>query len=132
MDQEPVNKQIAYSASPRVGKFHIPYETLQDGGARPMLQALFGLCIILDVDDHESGRGKSYIAASEIFQVLTEGDPVPEYRIDFAFDCPFPNPEHEARRLNSGRFGFVATRQIIVRVPAASALTLGQTPRKLH
>lgn len=114
------HQQIAYADSPRIGKFHIPHETLNDGAQRPLLQALFGLCVVLEAGDHESGRGKTYIAASELFEALSEGDEVPEYRIEFAFDMPFEALDHEARRLNNGRFGFVAIRKIIVRVPPVS------------
>src|SRR4051812_12079480 len=112
-------KEIAYPDSNRVGKFNLAHELLRDGAARPMLQALFGLCVILDVEEHESGRGKTYIAAAELFQPLAEGEEVPEYRIEFACNQAFANPEHEAKRLDSGAFGFVAIRQIIVRVPPA-------------
>jgi hypothetical protein len=89
MDQPVENKQICYPDSNRVGKFNITHEQLRNGAERPMLQALFGLCVVFDVEEHESGRGKTYY------------------------------PEHEARRLDSRDFGFFAVRQIIVRVPPA-------------
>lgn len=111
------HQQIAYPHSPRIGKFHIPHETLNDVVQRPLLQALFGLCVVLEAGDHDSGRGKTYIAASELFDALEEGDEVPEYRIEFAYGMPFESADYEARRLNGGGCGFVAIRKIIVRVP---------------
>jgi len=123
------NGQIAYPDSNRIGKFNIMHEQLRNGAERPMLQALFGLCVVLQVEDHESGRGKTYYAASELFQPLAEDEEIPEYRIEFAAGVPFPNPEHEARRLNSGTFGFVAVRQNIVRVPPAQ---MHLTPHVIH
>jgi len=132
MEQTVEKKEIVYPDSNRIGKFNLTHELLRDGSARPMLQALFGLCVVLDAEEHESGRGKSYIAASDLFQPLAENEEVPEYRIEFACNQAFINPEHEARRLNSGAFGFVAVRQIIVRVPAASFTTHGKAPHQLH
>jgi hypothetical protein len=132
MDQPVEKKEIVYPSSNRIGKFNVSYEILEDGSARPMLQALFGLCVVLEVEEHESGRGKLYFAASDLFQPLAENEEVPEYRIEFACGMPFPNPEHEQRRLNSGAFGFVAVRQIIVRVPAATFMTQGKSPHPLH
>jgi hypothetical protein len=117
MQHVPAVQPVAFADSPRIGKFHVPHETLNDGSERPMLQALFGLCIVLEAGEHESGRGKTYIAASELFEALNEGDEVPEYRIEFAYDRPFEAADHEARRTNQGRFGFVAIRKIVVRVP---------------
>jgi hypothetical protein len=132
MEQTVEKKEIVYPDSNRIGKFNLTHELLRDGSARPMLQALFGLCVVLDAEEHESGRGKSYIAASDLFQPLAENEQVPEYRIEFACNQAFTNPEHEARRLNSGAFGFVAVRQIIVRVPAATFTTHGKAPHQLH
>jgi len=132
MDQPVEKKEIIYPDSNRIGKFNLQHELLRDGSVRPMLQALFGLCVVLDVEDHESGRGKTYICASDLFQPLAEAEEVPEYRIEFACNQPFTNPEHEERRLNSGAFGFVAVRQIIVRVPAATFTTHGKAPHQLH
>jgi hypothetical protein len=125
-------KEIAYPDSNRVGKFNLTHELLLDGSARPMLKALFGLCVILEAEEHDSGRGKTYIAASELFQPLAEGEEIPEYRIEFACNMPFTNPEHEARRTNSGVFGFVAVRQIIVRAPAAQFGHRAVAPGQLH
>lgn len=120
------NLEISYPDSNRVGKFNLASEVLRDGSARPMLQALFGLCVVLDVADHESGRGKTYICASALFEPLAEGEEVPEYRIEFAAGMPFPAADHEARRLNNGPFGFVAIRKIVLRVPP---LTVGAHPQ---
>lgn len=111
-------KEIFYQDSGRIGKFKITHELLRSGVDRPMLQALFGQCIVLDSEQHESGRGVQYIAVSDLFQELKEGEEIPEYRIEFAHGVPFDNPELEARRVNSGAFGFVAVRQIVVRAPA--------------
>lgn len=121
-------EQIYYPDSNRIGKFNVPHETLHDGASRPMLQALFGLCVILSAEDHESGRGKTYIAASELFQELADGEEIPDYRIEFAHDIAFPNAEHQARRLDSGEFGFVAVRQVVVRVPAIAMSTAARIP----
>jgi len=125
-------KEVVYPDSNRVGKFNLLYEVLRDGTQRPMMLALFGLCIILDVDEHESGRGKTYVAASELFQPLTEGEEIPEYRIEFAANMPFANKELEAKRLNSGQFGFVAVRKIIVRVPPAQLRLQPRETGQLH
>jgi len=123
---------ISYPDSNKVGKFNVPAEILRDGAERPALQALFGLCVVLDARDHESGRGKTYIAASELFQPLTENEEIPEYRIEFAQGRTFPNAEHEARRTNSGAFGFVAIRQIVVRVPPVQLGAAMRAPGRLH
>lgn len=125
-------KEVVFPDSNRIGKFNLTHELLRDGSARPMLQALFGLCIVLDVEEHESGRGKTYLAASELFQPLGEGEEIPEYRIEFARNQPFLNPEREAQRVNSGEFGFAAIRQIILRVPAAQLGQRAATPGQLH
>ena len=132
MEQPIEKKEIVYPDSNRIGKFNLQHELLRDGSARPMLQALFGLCIVLEVEEHESERGKTYVAASDLFQPLAENEEVPEYRIEFACNQPFTDPEHEGRRLNSGAFGFVAVRQIILRVPTASFITHGKAPNQLH
>lgn len=115
--------EVVYPDSNRIGKFKIPHETLRDGSQRPMLQALFGLCVVLEAYEHESGRGKEYIAASEMFQALNEGEEIPEYRIECAANMAFENPEYQAKRLDSGVFGFVAIRNVILRVPPVSLRT---------
>jgi hypothetical protein len=109
--------KIVHPGSNRVGSFNILNEVLRDDA--PMCAALFALCTLLASEDHESGRGKTYIAASALFEPLAEGEEIPEYRIEFARDCPLPNPEWEAKRVNSGAFGFAAFRKIIVRAPPA-------------
>jgi hypothetical protein len=125
-------REILYPDSNRVGKFNLLYGLLEDGGARPMLQALLELCAVLEVGEHGSGRGKEYVAVSGLFQPLGEGEEIPEYRIEFACSTPFPNQEHEARRLNSGAFGFVAIRKTIVRAPAASLACRLAAPGQLY
>ena len=129
---DPASTPIAYPDSNRIGKFNLAHELLRDGAARPMLQALFGLCVVLEAEEHESGRGKTYIAASELFQPLAEGEEIPEYRIEFACNQAFPNPDYEAKRMNSGAFGFVAIRNIIVRAPAAQLGQRAGKPGQLH
>lgn len=112
--------QVVSTGSNRVGKFNISHEMLADADERVMVQALMGLCIVLNCEEHESGRGVAYIASSELFQPLMEGEEIPQYRIEFAFDCAFDNPDHEVNRINNGPFGFVAIRQHIIRVPTAA------------
>lgn len=125
-------KEVVFPDSNRIGKFNLAHELLRDGAQRPMLQALFGLCVVLEVDDHESGHGKTYIAASDLFRPLAEGEEIPEYRIEFACNQAFDNPEREASRINSGVFGFCAIRQIIVRVPPAQLTYRPVAPGQLH
>lgn len=115
------NQEIAYPDSPRIGKFNILREVLQDGRERSLLQALFAVCVVLEAYPNESGRGTTYIAASELFQPLAEGEEIPEYRIECAWpDQQFRNPDHELDCVRSGEFRFRAVRQIVVRVPAVS------------
>lgn len=112
--------KIAYPDSPRVGKFRVINEKLVDGRERPLLQALFGLCVVLGMEDpDETGRGKMYYAASELFQALSEGEQIPEYRIECSWpDSCFTNPEHEKDFVQAQNgFRFRAVRQNIVRVP---------------
>jgi len=45
MDQMNDDQQIFYPDSNRIGYFSILFEVLHDGTRRPMLNALFGLCI---------------------------------------------------------------------------------------
>jgi hypothetical protein len=119
--------EIVHPDSNRVGSFNILNEVLRDDA--PMCAALFALCTLLASEDHESGRGKTYIAASALFEPLAEGEEIPEYRIEFAYDQPFANPEWEARRVASGKFGFAAFRKIIVRVPTAQS---GAHPQQMR
>ena len=132
MDQPIENRPIAYPDSNRIGKFNIMHERLRNGAERPMLQALFGLCVVLDTQEHESGRGKTFFAASELFQPLAEGEEIPEYRIECACNMAFENPERERDRINSGAFGFCAIRQIVVRVPPAQFTHRPVAPGQLH
>jgi len=121
MDQPNVTP-VCYPDSNRIGKFNIPYALLRDGTERPLLNALFGLCVILEMEDHESGHGKVYTAASEqLFQPLREGEEIPDYRIECAWpDTQFTNKDHEAECVRTPQgFRFKAIRQIIVRVPPA-------------
>jgi hypothetical protein len=110
-------KEISFPDSNRVGKFNVLHEVLRS--ERGMIGALLGLCTLIESGPHESGRGIEFIAAGPLFQELAEGEEIPEYRIEMSVE-PFENPEREAARTNSGRFGFVAIRKTVVRVPAAS------------
>jgi hypothetical protein len=105
--------QIIFPDSNRLGQFNVLFERHD-----PRLVALLGLCTVLAQEQHESGRGISYIAVSPLFEPLADGDEIPQYRIECAYDCAFEQAEHQARRVDAGRFGFVAIRQTIVRVPA--------------
>lgn len=125
-------KEINYPDSNKIGKYNIRHELLNDGSARPMLQALFGLGVVLDTYENESGRGKTFIVASDLFQALAEGEEIPSYRIEFIFDGKFTNSEWESKRINSGNFGFVAIRQIIVRAPPATLSVRPGVPGQLH
>jgi hypothetical protein len=116
-----MNKEIAYSASNRIGKFRVLHEILNDGREQPLLKALFGLGVVLHVEPCESGRGMVYVVASDLFQPISEGEEIPEYRIESAWpDQAFTNPDHEKDCLRRDGFRFRAVRKIIVRVPPAS------------
>lgn len=93
--------EIVYSGSNRIGRFQIVFEVLDD---RALCEALFSKCVVLASEPHESGRGRGFIAASELFQELGEGEEIPEYRI-------------EVDHLD-GKFTFRAIRQTIIRAPA--------------
>lgn len=103
---------LAYPDSNRIGRFNVLDEAMDERVA-----AMLRIMTVLKVEPHESGRGKTFYAASDLFQPLMEGEEIPEYRIDSAYDCEFPDAEKQARRINVGQFGFVATRQFIIRVP---------------
>lgn len=118
--------EVAYPNSNRIGRFKITYEALRADAH--MCGALFALCVVLGVEDHESGRGKDYIAASPLFEELKDNEEIPKYRIEFAHDQPFANPEWEQRRVESGKFRFAAFRKIIVRVPPLQIGQSGQRP----
>lgn len=83
-----------YNPDSRVGKFNIPHECDAE-----TLQALLKQVKILQVENHESGRGVTFMAVSSLFQALTEGEEIPEYRITVDKD------------------GFKAIRNTIIRVP---------------
>lgn len=130
--------EVVYPNSNRIGQFRILYETLRDDAS--MCGALFVLCspspahpyaAILGVERCETGRGMVYIAASPLFDELKEGEEIPEYRLEFAYDRPFENSEWEVRRVESGKFRFAAFRKVIVRVPP---LQMGVAPQgaQLH
>ena len=110
-------KEVGYSDSNRIGKFNIMFEMLED---RELIGALMALITVLEAYPHESGRGTTFIGASEIFQELQPGDEIPEYRLEF--DHPIrPLPPERARECTkSGAFGFRAIRNTIVRVPPAT------------
>lgn len=115
-------KEIYHPDSNRVGRMLIPFGTLRD--ERELIGALLSLCVVLDAEDHESGRGKAYTCASDLFQALGEGEEIPEYRVEFAHDDvrpQFDDPTWETQFpvLRSGKFRFVAIRRHIVRVPTA-------------
>jgi hypothetical protein len=114
--------ELVHPDSNRIGRFNLMYETMADD--RELTGALLALCVVLHVDDHESGRGKTYYAASPLFQPLAEGEEIPEYRIESVFDGRFADPEREAGRVDSGRFGFAAVRKIIIRVPTVGVATV--------
>lgn len=109
--------EIHYPNSNRVGKFRILFEMLREG--RELCGALFALCVMLSVEDHESGRGLHYIAAAPLFEPLAEGEEIPEYRIEAAPPgARFETVEHEAAAVGApGAWRFVAIRQLVVRVP---------------
>lgn len=110
--------QVAYSASNKIGKFNITWEQLND---REIMASLFALLdAVLHCYDHESGRGKTYIAASDkLFQQVEEGGEVPQYRLEFDHPLkPLPDREAAAQCVKSKHgFSWRAVRNHIVRVP---------------
>lgn len=121
------DKKIAYANSNRIGKFLIMYETLENGVNRPWLQALFALCLPLEIFDHECGRGKEFCCVGDkLFQPLAEGDEIPTYRIECELARPFTEEEN-AKAVESLGFKFYAARQLIVRVPPAQ---MSMQPRR--
>lgn len=108
---------VHYPDSNQVGGFNLTYEMQKD---RELVHALTGICTLLHVEPHESGRGTHYIASSPLFQTLNDGEDIPDYRIEFRHQATFEDPEAEARRVPSGNFGFVAYRQHVIRVPTLS------------
>lgn len=109
--------QIHFPDSDKIGCFRILFETLRD--CRAQVQALFNLCTVVHVEDDETGRGKMYYAASDLFEQIKEGSEIPEYRIESREGLnKFDQSEHEARAISStNSFRFVAIKKIIVRVP---------------
>lgn len=127
--------EILYKDSNRLARINILFDMLREH--REMVGALMALLVPLQVEPYESGRGMTYIVACDakvpLFEELAEGEEIPEYRIVWAFDGAFPEPEREARRVSSGKFGFVAIRNTIVRVPAvAMAIQVRNTQRLPH
>ena len=123
--------EIFYPNSNRIGRLLILHETIDSHPE--MLGALFALGVIVHVEDHESGRGKVYDMACRhngpaLFDALQEGDEIPEYRVEWVHDGTFENPEREAKRVDSGRFGFAFIRKVIVRVPPVQ---IGTRPRAI-
>lgn len=132
MSNENVTK-VSFPDSNRIGKFSILSGVLAGPENRVWLKALMGLCIILEAYPDESGRGTTYIAASELFDELKEGDEVPTYRIDMVgHGARFDNDVLEARRVDSGNIGFAAVRNTIIRVPLAQIATNMGVPGKPH
>ena len=120
--------EIKYANSNRVGCFRI----LRDNAIEPaFLKALHALITPLHKEPDDTGRGVMFFAASDLFEPIEEGAEVPEYRIEAVYDGHFEAPDWEARRVNSGRFGFVAIRKIVVRVPTAH-ITHVAPPVRMH
>lgn len=111
--------EISFPDSPRIGRFNILSDKIDD----PHSQALFSLCTVLHEEPHESGRGTTFYAASDLFQPLNEGEEIPEYRIESVFDGNFEREDYQHQRIDSGRFGFVAIRNTIIRVPTLGIQT---------
>jgi len=121
--------EISHSDSNRVGRLLILYETLRDD--RAMIGALLALCTVIHVEDHESGRGKAFVVACAGLDELVEGQEIPDYRVECAYDQAFENPEWQQRRHDSGKFGFAFFRKIVVRVPPI-AMTMQPRRAALH
>ena len=134
MDQMNDDQQIFYPDSNRIGYFSILFEVLHDGTRRPMLNALFGLCIPIKTEADESGRGTKYYCHSELFDELREGDEIPKYRIEAcpAGPQPFADPLLEARRKDNAGWSFAAVRNTIVRVPPVQLGIAIRKPGQLH
>jgi hypothetical protein len=122
--------EISYPDSNRVGCALLSHDTLQQD--RAMVGALLAMCTVIAVEDHESGRGKRFILAGPMFDELKEGEEIPEYRIEFVYDQPFENQDWQARRVNSGNFGFAFFRKTIIRVPALNVGIRSNAPHHLH
>jgi hypothetical protein len=90
--------EIHYPDSDRIGSFNVLYEAHD-----PRLRALLSRCVVLREEPHESGRGKTYYAASPMFEPLADCSEIPEYRIE---------GEQEG-----GEWKFKAVRKTVIRVP---------------
>jgi hypothetical protein len=112
---------VQCTESNRVGKFNLLDAVIAE--QPELVQALLATCKVLVDEPHESGRGRFILAASPLFQELVEGEEIPQYRIEAVRDGCFEDAEKEARRVNSGLYGFIAVRQIIVRAPAIGVHT---------
>jgi hypothetical protein len=126
-----VNVQLVFEGSSRVGQFRVDDQFVVEN--RELIGALLGLCVILDVRPDDSGRGRLFTCASDLFEPLNEGDEIPEYRIEATHGSTnFPQDDHEARALAAGDgFKFVAIRRVIVRVPAIEMSHFAKMPVKM-
>lgn len=115
-----MEKHVAFSGSNRIGKFNVLFEQQAD---RALWHAIMSTMTVLEAWPNESGRGTTFLAASEHFQELPENTEIPAYRINVAVNAAFPDAELESRRidvrLEGSVIGIVFTRQIIVRAPPA-------------
>jgi hypothetical protein len=93
--------ELHHPDSNRIGCFNVLYD---EHDAR--LRALLEGCTVLQVEPHESGRGKAYYAASPMFEPLADKAEIPEYRIEGEQD--------------GGKWTFKAIRKTIIRVPPVS------------
>ena len=121
------NREVYYVDSNRLGKFNLTFEMQKD---RELMGSLFKLMTpVIEAYPHESGRGTTFVAVSELFHQLGEGEEIPQYRLEF--DHPSAPPlSEEARRecTKSGAFGWRAIRNNIVRVPP---LNINLSPNKV-
>lgn len=109
--------EIFCETSNRLGCFRV---LTKNDLAPELFKALHKIITPLRKEPDDTGRGVMFYAASDLFEPLLEGAEIPEYRIEsIHVDARFPQPDHEARRINSDRFAFVAIRKIIIRVPPA-------------
>jgi len=134
MDQMNAEQKIYYPDSNRIGHFSVLFEVLHDGARRPMLKALFGLCVVIKTEPDESGRGTTYYCQSELFDELCEGEEIPKYRIEVCHASPVPltDPVLEERRKDNAGWSFAAVRNTIVRVPPAQLGISIRKPSQLH
>ena len=102
----------------RIGKFNVLHEKHGE-----CFTALRKVLKLRHAGAHPSGRGKTYVAESDMFEPLGDGQEIPEYRIESVHDGAFECPIHQARRIDSERYGFIAVRNNIIRVPAVQMRT---------